>query len=91
MVAKFCTMSRRNQHVLSSHSLVLDSTAASTRAQLNLSNLGNPMARVTVEDCLENVDNRFELIMVSAKRARLIATGGKDPLVELKNPTLNSQ
>ncbi len=43
------------------------------------------MARVTVEDCLENVDNRFELIMVSAKRARQIATGGKDPKVELEN------
>lgn len=43
------------------------------------------MARVTVEDCLENVDNRFELIMVSAKRARQIATGGKDPMVELEN------
>ena len=43
------------------------------------------MARVTVEDCLENVDNRFELIMVSTKRARQIATGGKDPLVEWEN------
>jgi len=40
------------------------------------------MARVTVEDCLENVDNRFELVMVAAKRARQIATGGKDPLVD---------
>lgn len=40
------------------------------------------MARVTVEDCLENVENRFELIMVSSKRARQIATGGKDPMVE---------
>ena len=40
------------------------------------------MARVTVEDCLDNVDNRFELVMVAAKRARQIATGGKDPLVE---------
>lgn len=39
------------------------------------------MARVTVEDCLENVENRFELIMVSSKRARQIATGGKDPMV----------
>ena len=39
------------------------------------------MARVTVEDCLESVDNRFELVMVSSKRARAIATGGKDPLV----------
>jgi DNA-directed RNA polymerase subunit omega len=40
------------------------------------------MARVTVEDCLENVDNRFELVMVASKRARQIATGGKDPLVQ---------
>lgn len=40
------------------------------------------MARVTVEDCLDNVDNRFELVMLAAKRARQIATGGKDPLVE---------
>jgi DNA-directed RNA polymerase subunit omega len=43
------------------------------------------MARVTVEDCLENVDNRFELVMVSSKRARQIATGGKDPLVPWEN------
>ncbi|QFU77635.1 DNA-directed RNA polymerase subunit omega [Halioglobus maricola] len=40
------------------------------------------MARVTVEDCLENVANRFELVMVASKRSRQIATGGKDPLVE---------
>ena len=40
------------------------------------------MARVTVEDCLENVANRFELVMVASKRARQIATGGKDPMVE---------
>jgi len=43
------------------------------------------MARVTVEDCLENVENRFELIMVSTKRARQLATGGKDPKVEWEN------
>jgi DNA-directed RNA polymerase subunit omega len=43
------------------------------------------MARVTVEDCLENVDNRFELIMVSSKRARQIATGGKEPMVPWEN------
>jgi len=43
------------------------------------------MARVTVEDCLENVENRFELIMVSTKRARELATGGKDPHVEWEN------
>ncbi len=40
------------------------------------------MARVTVQDCLENVANRFELVMVASKRARQMATGGKDPLVE---------
>ena len=43
------------------------------------------MARVTVEDCLENVENRFGLVMVSNKRARQIATGGKDALVPLEN------
>ena len=40
------------------------------------------MARVTVEDCLENVANRFELVMVASKRARQLATGGKDPMVD---------
>ncbi|HCH33527.1 MAG TPA: DNA-directed RNA polymerase subunit omega [Oceanospirillaceae bacterium] len=43
------------------------------------------MARVTVEDCLENVDNRFELIMVSSKRARQLATGGKEAHIEWEN------
>ncbi|MEP5765821.1 MAG: DNA-directed RNA polymerase subunit omega [Halieaceae bacterium] len=40
------------------------------------------MARVTVEDCLENVANRFELVMVASKRARQMATGGKEPMVD---------
>lgn len=40
------------------------------------------MARVTVEDCLEHVSNRFELVMVSSKRARQVATGGKSPMVD---------
>ena len=40
------------------------------------------MARVTVEDCLENVANRFELVMVASKRARQLATGGRDPMVQ---------
>lgn len=43
------------------------------------------MARITVEDCLENVDNRFELVMVSSKRARQIQIEGKDPLVPVDN------
>jgi DNA-directed RNA polymerase subunit omega len=43
------------------------------------------MARITVEDCLDKVDNRFELVMVSSKRARQIQTGGRDPLVSPDN------
>lgn len=42
------------------------------------------MARVTVEDCLENVDNRFELVMLATKRARQIAVHGSEPLVEIE-------
>ena len=40
------------------------------------------MARITVEECLDKVDNRFELVMLAARRARQLATGGKDPLVQ---------
>ncbi|MGH1470396.1 MAG: DNA-directed RNA polymerase subunit omega [Cellvibrionaceae bacterium] len=43
------------------------------------------MARITVEDCLEHVDNRFELVIKGSKRARQIATGGKDALVPIEN------
>lgn len=48
------------------------------------------MARITVEECLDKVDNRFELVMLAAKRARQIATGGKEPLVheESDKPTV---
>ncbi|MDH5181168.1 MAG: DNA-directed RNA polymerase subunit omega [Gammaproteobacteria bacterium] len=42
------------------------------------------MARVTVEDCLDNVDNRFQLVLVASKRARQIAMG-KVPMVEWEN------
>lgn len=42
------------------------------------------MARVTVEDCLEKVNNRFDLVLMAAKRARLIANG-QEPLVEEEN------
>jgi DNA-directed RNA polymerase subunit omega len=38
------------------------------------------MARLTVEDCLENVDNRYDLVLLASKRARQIAMGA-DPLV----------
>lgn len=43
------------------------------------------MARITVEDCLDKVDNRFELVMVSSKRARQIQIEGKDPMVSVDN------
>ncbi len=43
------------------------------------------MARITVEDCLDHVDNRFELVMVSSKRARQLAVQGKDPMVAEEN------
>jgi DNA-directed RNA polymerase subunit omega len=48
------------------------------------------MARITVEDCLGKVDNRFELVMVASKRARALSTGGKEPLVkeESDKPTV---
>jgi len=42
------------------------------------------MARVTVEDCLEHVDNRFQLVLVASKRARQIADGA-EPLVDPDN------
>jgi DNA-directed RNA polymerase subunit omega len=42
------------------------------------------MARITVEDCLENIDNIFEMVLVAAKRARRVAHGA-DPMVEREN------
>ena len=43
------------------------------------------MARITVEDCLEHVDNRFELVITGSKRARQLAMGGKEPMVPREN------
>ncbi len=42
------------------------------------------MARITVEDCLDNVDNRFQLVLVATRRARQLSLGA-DPLVEVDN------
>lgn len=42
------------------------------------------MARVTVEDCLGNVDNRFQLVLVATKRARQLSLGA-EPMVEADN------
>jgi len=43
------------------------------------------MARVTVEDCLKHVDNRFELVMLASKRARQLANNGRKPQVAEEN------
>ena len=42
------------------------------------------MARITVEDCLEHVDNRFQLVLVATKRARQLAKGS-EPLLSTDN------
>lgn len=51
------------------------------------------MARVTVEDCIDKVDNRFELVLVASHRARMLAAGApitidrdrdKNPVVALR-------
>ena len=43
------------------------------------------MARITVEDCLDKVTTRYELIILAAKRARQLATGGRRPTLEWEN------
>tara|TARA_Y100000815_G_C13159466_1_gene431096 strand:- start:174 stop:416 length:243 start_codon:yes stop_codon:yes gene_type:complete len=43
------------------------------------------MARVTVEDCLDNVENRFQLVLLSARRARQIELTSTDLFVEADN------
>ena len=48
------------------------------------------MARITVENCLEKIPSRFDLILMASKRARQLSTTSRDPLVEWDNdkPTL---
>ncbi|MFB6434524.1 MAG: DNA-directed RNA polymerase subunit omega [Candidatus Malihini olakiniferum] len=43
------------------------------------------MARVTVQDAVEKIGNRFNLVLVAARRARQMQAGGKDPLVPKDN------
>lgn len=42
------------------------------------------MARVTIEDCLEKIPNRFQLVEAAAQRAKKIADGSAKPMVETK-------
>lgn len=48
------------------------------------------MARITVEDCLQQVKNRFQLVLIAAKRARQLSLGGAEPTVpwERDKPTV---
>ncbi|AHF05210.1 DNA-directed RNA polymerase subunit omega [Marichromatium purpuratum 984] len=47
------------------------------------------MARITVEDCLKNVDNRFDLVLLATKRARQVANGVEPTLAwENDKPTV---
>jgi len=43
------------------------------------------MARITVEDCLEHVENRFHLVLKASKRARQLAMTGAEPRVSWNN------
>ncbi|VDY36345.1 DNA-directed RNA polymerase subunit omega [Morganella morganii] len=43
------------------------------------------MARVTVQDAVEKIGNRFDLVLVAARRARQLQAGGKEPLVPEEN------
>ena len=43
------------------------------------------MARVTVEDCVKEIPNRFELVLIAAKRARRLSTGAAQACLEWEN------
>ncbi len=43
------------------------------------------MARITIEDCLEKVGNKFKLVLITARRARKLALGGVEPIVPWEN------
>lgn len=43
------------------------------------------MARITIQDCLDKLDNRFKLVLLAAKRARQLALGGAEATVPWEN------
>ncbi|OIQ18522.1 MAG: DNA-directed RNA polymerase subunit omega [Bacteriovorax sp. MedPE-SWde] len=45
------------------------------------------MARITIEDCLEKVENRYELVHLCAKRVKQLRDGA-DPLIKSKNKSV---
>jgi DNA-directed RNA polymerase subunit omega len=48
------------------------------------------LARVTVEDCLEKVNNRFALVVLAAERARQLANGGRSLVVCANKPAVTA-
>jgi DNA-directed RNA polymerase subunit omega len=54
------------------------------RLNINFRSEHHQMARITVEDCLDHVDNRFDLVLLGTKRARQLS-GGVEPLLEWEN------
>jgi DNA-directed RNA polymerase subunit omega len=61
--------------------LALASSAGYTFVERNKD---TQMARITVEDCLEKIPNRFELVLLASKRAKLLLKGAR-PLVDTEN------
>lgn len=53
--------------------------------QLFSENIGVNMARVTVQDAVDKIGNRFDLVLVAARRAHQLQAGGKAPLVPEEN------
>ena len=75
VMVKKAPRERRPSRLLASLILSIDGPPAA----------GRVMARITVEDCLEVVDNRFELVMMAAKRARQLANGVEPQLDNSEN------
>jgi DNA-directed RNA polymerase subunit omega len=61
------------------------SVGANWHAGQNSKGVYKAMARITVEDCLDKVANRFELVMIASKRSRQLQIEGKDPMLPVDN------
>ena len=48
------------------------------------------MARVTVEDCIDKVENRFELVLLAAHRARMVSSGAQIAVVTPRPPLVSA-
>src|SRR5205085_8651783 len=70
-----------------------DDTSPPSRFRTRAARSGEAMARVTVEDCIDKVENRFDLVLLASHRARTISSGApitidrdndKNPVVALR-------